>query len=72
LGLLLAFIFVTIFNLEGVMKAVVLVCAGSPVGYNALVFSTLEDLDKEFAANLVSFSILTGLIYVPILLFLVK
>jgi predicted permease len=70
-GLMLGFILVKLFDLEGLSKAVVLLGAAAPVGYNTLTFSSMENLDKEFAANLVSFSILTGIIFIPILIFLI-
>ena len=70
IGLLLGFVFASILNLQGVIKTIVIICSGAPVGYNTLVFSTLENLDKEFAANLVSVSILTGIVYIPVLIIL--
>ncbi len=70
IGLLLGFAFVTILDLQGIIRTIVIICCGAPVGYNTLVFSTLENLDKEFAANLVSISILTGIVYIPVLIML--
>lgn len=67
-GLLLGFILVTIFNLEGLTRTIVLLGSAAPVGYNTLTFSSLENLDKEFAASLISFSILIGMILIPILI----
>lgn len=70
LGLALGFIFVTIFNLEGINKIIILIASASPVGYNTLTFASLEKLDKEFASSVISYSILTGIILTPLLLFL--
>lgn len=70
IGLLLGIIFVKLLNLEGLNKIVVLVGSSAPVGYNTVVFSSLEQLDKEFAVSVVSISILLGLITVPLLMYL--
>lgn len=69
-GLLLGFIFVSLFKLDGLLRTLVIVFCGAPVGYNTLVFSVRENLDKEFAASIVSISLLLGIIYVPLLLWL--
>lgn len=69
-GLLLGIIFVSIFKLNGLMRTLVIVFCGAPVGYNTLVFSARENLDKEFAASIVSISLLLGIIYVPLLMWI--
>jgi hypothetical protein len=69
IGFLLGLAFVNILDLQGIIRAVVIVCSAAPVGYNTLVFASLEELDKEFAASLVSFSILLGIFYIPVLIF---
>jgi predicted permease len=68
-GMFLGWAFATVLGFEGVIKTLVIVFCGAPVGYNTLIFSSLEGLDKEFAASLVSISLLLGIIYVPLLLF---
>jgi len=72
LGLLLGFIFVKIFQLEGINKLIVLAGASAPAGFNTLTFATLENLDKKFAAVFVSVSILIAMIWIPILILLMK
>lgn len=69
LGLLFGLLITCLLHLHGMIRTLIIVFCGAPVGYNTLVFSTLEDLDKEFAASIVSISILLGLLYVPLLLF---
>jgi len=60
------------FKLQGdVFLAVIISCA-APVGYNTLIFSKIERLDVDFAAELVSFSMLIGFITTPLLLFIFK
>lgn len=61
-GFMLGYVFCGIFGLDGLNKILVLVMSAAPVGYNTLTFSSLENLDKEFAAGLISLSILSGFI----------
>ncbi|MCA9487147.1 MAG: AEC family transporter, partial [Nanoarchaeota archaeon] len=68
-GLLLGFIFVYLFNLEGLNKIIVLISASAPIGYNTLTFASMENLDKEFATRINSYSILIGIIFIPILIY---
>lgn len=65
-GLFIGYVFSEIFQLEGLTRTIVLLGASAPIGFNTLTFASLEDLDKEFAASLLSFSILAGIIYVPL------
>lgn len=69
-GLLLGFFFVKLFNLDGLTRLIVLIGSAAPVGYNTLTFSSLENLDTEFAASLVSIAILIGIIFLPILIYI--
>jgi len=69
LGLLLGFIFVNLFKINGLDRQIVLISSSAPVGFNTLTFATMENLDKEFAASLVSNSILLGIIFTPLLIF---
>lgn len=69
LGMTLGFIAVNLLNIDGIMRTLIVIFCGAPVGYNTLIFASLEGLDKEFAASLVSISLLLGIIYVPLLLF---
>ncbi len=72
IGLISGLILIKIFNLEDLNKIIVIVASAAPICYNTLTFSSLEELDKEFAANLISFSILIGFILIPLLMFLLK
>lgn len=71
LGVVGAFFFIKLFSLEGTARLVVLLGAISPIGFNTLVFSSLENLDKEYAAQLVSVALLIGLFVVPLFLSIV-
>lgn len=68
MGLALGLFFVYLFDLEGVSRTVVLVCSSAPSGLNTLVFSSMEKLDNEFAAAVVSYSVIVGIILIPLLL----
>ena len=68
IGGLLAILFVKLFSLEGASRLIVVLGGIAPLGFNTLVFSSLEDLDTEYAAQLVSVSLLIGLIVIPVVL----
>ena len=72
IGLISGFALIKIFGLDGLDKMIVLIGSAAPICYNTLTFSSLENLDKEFAANLISFSILIGFILIPLLIFLLR
>ena len=70
IGLLLGYIFSEVFGLSGLTRIIVLLGSSAPIGFNTITFASLENLDKEFAASLVSTAILIGIIYVPLFIFL--
>ena len=67
-GFLLGYIIIKLFNIQGLNSIIILIAASAPIGYNTVTFSSLEKLDIELAATLVSYSIIIGLIIIPILL----
>lgn len=69
-GLLFGFLWVELFELEGLMRSVVLLCCAAPVGFNVLVFAAEHHLNKEFAASIASISLMLGLIYIPAMIYL--
>ncbi len=69
-GLVFGLFIASLLDLSGVIRTIVIISCGAPVGYNTLIFATLENLDKEFAASIVSISIFLGVFYIPILLFI--
>lgn len=71
LGVLFAVLFIKLFALEGASRLIVLLGGIAPLGFNTLVFASLEELDKEYAAQLVSVSLLLGLLVIPIVLLFV-
>jgi malate permease and related proteins len=70
LGLLFGVAFAALVGLEGQAFVVVALCSAAPIGFMALTFTSMARLDTELTASAVSFSILLGLIYIPLLLLL--
>lgn len=64
LGFSLGLIIVGLLGLKQPISHIVLICASAPVGFNTLIFSELEDLDREFAATIVSFSLILSLLFI--------
>ena len=69
IGFLVGLLIVYLFNLRGLERTIIMVGTSAPVGFNTLTFSSLENLDKEFAASLLSYSILIGIFSVPLIIF---
>jgi len=47
---------------------VVLTCSALPVGFNTLIFADRENMDRSFAATMVSVSTLISLFTTPLLI----
>ncbi|MBM4402795.1 MAG: AEC family transporter [Candidatus Cloacimonetes bacterium] len=69
IGLLCGFTLASILGLDGITRIVVIVSSATPIGFNTLIFANLEEMDREFATTLVSFSILIALFYIPLLIY---
>jgi malate permease and related proteins len=69
-GGLTGWLLATLLGLEGTTRTVVIVCSAAPIGFNALTYSSLAKLNTELSASAVSIAIVSGLIGIPILLFL--
>jgi len=67
-GFVLGLVFSQVFGLEGLTRTIVLLSSAAPVGYNTLTFSSFEHLDKEFAAGIISLSILLGFVSTSIIM----
>lgn len=68
LGLLLGLLLANLFRLSGLDRTILILASAAPVGYNTLTFSSLEKLDQDMAANIISLSLLVSIIFVPILI----
>lgn len=70
LGLGIGYLLSLALGLQGLTATTVTVCAALPIGFNTLIFADLENMDKEFAATMVSFSIIIALFYLPLLIYI--
>ncbi len=70
IGLLLGWLLTLLLGLEGMTRTIIIASAGTPIGFNTLIFANLENMDKEFAASMVSISILIALGYLPLVIWL--
>lgn len=68
LGLGIGLLLALVFGLEGIPRTVVIACSALPVGFNTLIFADRENMDREFAATMVSISILIALGLTPLLI----
>lgn len=71
-GMLIGAGLARLFALEGLAFTVVVLCAAAPVGFNALTYSSLARLDTDFTSSAVSASLLLGLLYLPLLMFVMN
>ncbi|MEX2523906.1 MAG: AEC family transporter [Gammaproteobacteria bacterium] len=69
-GMMLGVTVARLFGLDDLAFTIVVLCAAAPIGFNALTYSTLAGLDTEFTSSAVSSSILVGLFYLPLLMYL--
>jgi malate permease and related proteins len=69
-GFGLGWLCVLAFGLTGITRSVVLLGAAAPIGFNAVVLSDMEKLNRELAASAASVSVLAGLAYAPLALWL--
>lgn len=69
LGFALGYAFCHVLGLEGLIKTIVLIGASAPVGFNSIIFASMEKLDKEYAASMVSFGIMAGLVVIPLIIY---
>ncbi|TCD47096.1 AEC family transporter [Chlorobium sp. N1] len=67
LGLGAGILLAALFRLEGIDRAIVIIAASAPAGFNTLTFASLENLDRNLAATLVTTGMLISLVLVPLL-----
>jgi predicted permease len=70
LGLLLGLLCVHLFGLTGMTRSVVLLGSAAPIGFSAVVLASRENLNRDLAASAASVSVLVGLVYIPLALWL--
>ena len=68
LGLILGVFFVLLLGLDDLSNKIIIISSAAPVGFNTLTYASLEELDKEFAADILSIGIPLGIITISLLL----
>ena len=65
-GLVVGLLLSALFGFSGETRLVVIIGAASPIGFTALTFASLAELDSDLAARAVSASLLIGIFAVPL------
>ncbi len=68
LGFAVGMLLTLLFGLHGITRTVVLTCSALPVGFNTLILADRENMDRCFAATMVSISTLIALFTIPLLI----
>ncbi|MFX1518178.1 MAG: AEC family transporter [Promethearchaeota archaeon] len=68
LGLILGIVFTFLLGLDGLSNKIIIISSAAPVGFNTLTYASLEELDKEFAADILSIGIPLGIVTISLLL----
>ncbi len=69
-GLIFGYLLVAVFGLSGVNKTITLIMAVSPSAMNTLIYASMEGLDKEFAASIISYTTAISMILISVLIFI--
>lgn len=69
-GLVCGVALATLAGLDGVTFKVVVLCSAAPIGFMALAYSSLAELDTELSSGSVSLSIIAGIVWIPVLVLL--
>ena len=64
-GLFISLAIASLFDLEKSVRDVIIICSIAPIGFNLLTFATIEGLDVKQSSGIVSFSLLYGMIFIP-------
>jgi len=67
-GFILGWIITWLLGVQGVERQIILLISAAPVGFNTLVLSDLEGLDRDLAAEMVTSATLLAVIFLPVIL----
>lgn len=67
-GFILGWLITWILGVHGVERQIILLITAAPVGFNTLVLSDLEDLDRDLAAEMVTSATLLAVVFLPVIL----
>jgi predicted permease len=71
-GLIFGYLFVRVFGLSGLSMNVVQIMAICPAAMNTLAYASMEGLDKEFAASVVSYTTIISILLIPLMIFMLS
>jgi predicted permease len=71
-GLVCGVLLATLAGLDGTTFKVVALCAGAPIGFNAVTLCSMAKLDTDLGSSAVSLSIIAGLVWIPVLIVLLE
>ena len=69
-GLTIGLVCILVFDLQGLVRTMVLLLSSAPAGILTLTYASMEDLDGDLAAAVVSYSTMIGLVLIPLLIIL--
>lgn len=58
----------SLFQLDGLDRAIGVLSASDQAGFNTMTFDSIKKLNREFAATLVASSMIATLFFIPVLL----
>jgi len=67
-GLVIGLCITWLIPMSPLSKIVVIASSAAPCGYNTLIFASMENLDQNIAATIVSLSILVAVIFIPLVI----
>jgi predicted permease len=68
IGLLLGLLAVTLFNLDGILRSVVILCSAMPAAVNSSIFATKYNNEAELVSSVVLVTTIASLAVIPFLL----
>lgn len=69
-GLVMGIILTFIFGFTGENRIITIIMAISPSAMNTLIYATLEGLDKDFAASIISYTTLISMFLISLVIFI--
>ncbi len=67
-GLILGIILTYVFGFTGENRIITIIMALSPSAMNTLIYATLEGLDKEFAASIISYTTVISMVLISLMI----
>ncbi len=68
-GLVMGVLLSYLFGFTGESRIITIIMALSPSAMNTLIYATLEGLDKEFAASIISYTTLISMVLISVMIF---